>query len=169
MGIRVLRNRGDWPRVERSLVSFNIRLPRSASEDHDRRATIHRGLDRFYLYDQGTIETRIYSLCIIHATTEIFCHSLSLSLVLIFQRLPVPWKSILLSIPVWTIVVTHSCSVFGYFTVVNQLPTYMKYILNFNIKEVRRSLCFPLILFHRLDRAFCFFAERNAVVLAVPW
>ncbi|KAK9296824.1 hypothetical protein QLX08_009237 [Tetragonisca angustula] len=51
------------------------------------------------------------------------------------KRLPVPWKSILLSIPVWTIVVTHTCSVFGYFTVVNQLPTYMKYILNFNIKE----------------------------------
>ncbi|XP_043579089.1 putative inorganic phosphate cotransporter isoform X2 [Bombus pyrosoma] len=51
------------------------------------------------------------------------------------QRLPVPWKSIFLSTPVWAIVLTHSCNVFGYFTVVNQLPTYMKYILNFNIKE----------------------------------
>lgn len=51
------------------------------------------------------------------------------------KRLPVPWKSIFLSVPVWAIVVTHVCSVFGYFTVVNQLPTYMKYILNFNIKE----------------------------------
>ena len=28
MGIRVLRNRDDRPRVERSLVSFSIRLPR---------------------------------------------------------------------------------------------------------------------------------------------
>ncbi|XP_076161361.1 putative inorganic phosphate cotransporter isoform X2 [Ptiloglossa arizonensis] len=51
------------------------------------------------------------------------------------KRLPVPWKSILLSAPVWAIIVTHACSVFGYFTVVNQLPTYMKYILNFNIKQ----------------------------------
>lgn len=51
------------------------------------------------------------------------------------EHLPVPWKSILTSVPVWAIVVTHGCSVFGYFTVVNQLPTYMKYILNFNIKE----------------------------------
>ncbi|XP_017887369.1 putative inorganic phosphate cotransporter isoform X1 [Ceratina calcarata] len=51
------------------------------------------------------------------------------------KRLPVPWKSILLSVRVWSIVITHSCNVFGYFTVVNQLPTYMKYILNFNIKQ----------------------------------
>ncbi|XP_024946938.1 putative inorganic phosphate cotransporter isoform X2 [Cephus cinctus] len=51
------------------------------------------------------------------------------------KHLPVPWKSILTSVPVWAIIVTHGCSVFGYFTVVNQLPTYMKYILKFNIKE----------------------------------
>ncbi|XP_076289049.1 sialin [Lasioglossum baleicum] len=51
------------------------------------------------------------------------------------KGLPVPWKSIFFSVPVWAIVITHGCSVFGYFTIVNQLPTYMKYILNFNIKE----------------------------------
>lgn len=53
-----------------------------------------------------------------------------------FQHLSVPWKAIFTSAPVWAIIITHGCSVFGYFTVVNQLPTYMKYILNFNIKEV---------------------------------
>jgi hypothetical protein len=37
---------------------------------------------------------------------------------------------------VWAIIVTHGASVFGYFTVVNQLPTYMKHILHFNIKAV---------------------------------
>lgn len=47
----------------------------------------------------------------------------------------VPWKAIVTSAPVWAIVITHACSVFGYFTVVNQLPTYMKNILHFNIKE----------------------------------
>ncbi|XP_032666804.1 putative inorganic phosphate cotransporter [Odontomachus brunneus] len=51
------------------------------------------------------------------------------------KHLPVPWRSLLTSTSVWAIVVTHACSVFGYFTVVNQLPTYMKYILHFNIKE----------------------------------
>ncbi|XP_035796100.1 sialin-like isoform X1 [Anopheles albimanus] len=47
----------------------------------------------------------------------------------------VPWKQILTSAPVWAIILTHGASVFGFFTVVNQLPTYMKNILNFNIKE----------------------------------
>lgn len=47
----------------------------------------------------------------------------------------VPWGQILTSGPVWAIVVTHGCSVFGYFTVVNQLPTFMKDVFHFNIKE----------------------------------
>ncbi|XP_052864741.1 sialin [Anopheles cruzii] len=47
----------------------------------------------------------------------------------------VPWKSIITSAPVWAIILTHGASVFGFFTVVNQLPTYMKNILHFNIKE----------------------------------
>lgn len=48
----------------------------------------------------------------------------------------VPWKSIFTAKCVWAIIITHGCSVFGYFTVVNQLPTYMKSILHFNIKAV---------------------------------
>ncbi|XP_020709772.2 sialin [Athalia rosae] len=51
------------------------------------------------------------------------------------KHLAVPWKALLTSPPVWAIIITHGCNVFGYFTVVNQLPSYMKYILNFNIKE----------------------------------
>lgn len=47
----------------------------------------------------------------------------------------VPWKALVLSMPVWAIVVCHGCSVFGYFTVVNQLPSYMKSVLHFKIKE----------------------------------
>lgn len=47
----------------------------------------------------------------------------------------VPWMAILSSAPVWAIIITHGCSVFGYFTVVNQLPTYMKEVLHFNVKK----------------------------------
>lgn len=45
-----------------------------------------------------------------------------------------PWIKILTSLPVWAIVITHGASVFGYFTIVNQLPTYMKHLLHYNIK-----------------------------------
>ncbi|XP_026321182.1 sialin [Hyposmocoma kahamanoa] len=50
-------------------------------------------------------------------------------------HLAVPWKSMLLSGPVWAIIITHGASVFGYFTVVNQLPTYIESILHFSIKH----------------------------------
>jgi ACS family sodium-dependent inorganic phosphate cotransporter len=46
-----------------------------------------------------------------------------------------PLKEILTCTPVWAIIITHGCSVFCYFTVVNQLPTYMKDVLHFKIKE----------------------------------
>lgn len=46
----------------------------------------------------------------------------------------VPWADLLTSKAVWAIILVHGASVFGFFTVVNQLPTYMKYILGFNIK-----------------------------------
>ncbi|XP_073961359.1 sialin [Choristoneura fumiferana] len=50
-------------------------------------------------------------------------------------HIPVPWRKMLLSPPVWAIVITHGCSVFGYFTVVNQLPSYIESILHYNIKH----------------------------------
>ncbi|KAM3959615.1 sialin [Aphomia sociella] len=50
-------------------------------------------------------------------------------------NMPVPWRSMLSSPPVWAIIFTHGASVFGYFTVVNQLPTYIESILHYNIKH----------------------------------
>ncbi|XP_068618034.1 sialin [Battus philenor] len=50
-------------------------------------------------------------------------------------HIPVPWRAMLLSPPVWAIIITHGASVFGYFTVVNQLPSYIESILHFNIKH----------------------------------
>ncbi|KAG5896952.1 hypothetical protein JTB14_024799 [Gonioctena quinquepunctata] len=47
----------------------------------------------------------------------------------------VPWGKILTNLPVYAIIITHVCSIFGFFTVVNQLPTYMKDVLHFNIKD----------------------------------
>lgn len=50
----------------------------------------------------------------------------------------VPWRSILTSPCVWAIIITHGTSVFGYFTITNQLPTYMKTILHYDIKSVSK-------------------------------
>lgn len=48
----------------------------------------------------------------------------------------VPWVQLLCSPAVWAIVITHGLAVFGFFLVVNQLPTFMSKILHFDIKEV---------------------------------
>ncbi|XP_037293127.1 sialin [Manduca sexta] len=50
-------------------------------------------------------------------------------------HMPVPWRQLVTSAPVWAIIITHGASVFGYFTVVNQLPSYIEKILHFNIKH----------------------------------
>ncbi|XP_037958154.1 sialin [Teleopsis dalmanni] len=47
----------------------------------------------------------------------------------------VPWGQLLSSSAVWAIIVTHALSVYGFFTLVHQLPTYMETVLKFDIKE----------------------------------
>ena len=47
----------------------------------------------------------------------------------------VPWRAMLTSGPVWAIIVTHGCSVFGFFTIVNQLPTFIKEVLHLDVKK----------------------------------
>ncbi len=46
----------------------------------------------------------------------------------------VPWRSILTSVPVWALVLTHMAQNWGFYTLLTELPTYMKNILHFNIK-----------------------------------
>lgn len=72
------------------------------------------------------------------------------------QTLPVPWRNIFTSLPVWAIIITHACSVFGYFTVVNQLPTYMKYILHFDIKEVLNLHFLDILLYSLCTNPYVF-------------
>ncbi|KAH8282443.1 hypothetical protein KR054_007753, partial [Drosophila jambulina] len=47
----------------------------------------------------------------------------------------VPWGQLLCSPAVWAIIICHGLAVFGFFTVVNQLPTFMSQILHFDIKQ----------------------------------
>ena len=63
------------------------------------------------------------------------------------QPKKLPWIQILTSLPVWAIVITHGASVFGYFTIVNQLPTYMKYLLHFDIKSVYIRLSIKIMFY----------------------
>lgn len=54
----------------------------------------------------------------------------------ILQKPPIPWKSVWTSMPVWAIIVAHTCSNWGWYMLLVKLPTYMRYILKFDIKAV---------------------------------
>lgn len=54
----------------------------------------------------------------------------------------VPVLPMLLSVPLWTIIITQMCSNWSYYTLLTSLPTYMNDIMHFDIKSVRfRFFC----------------------------
>ncbi|XP_065162158.1 putative inorganic phosphate cotransporter isoform X2 [Atheta coriaria] len=48
---------------------------------------------------------------------------------------PIPWKSIIKSMPFWAILIAHMGHNYGYETLMTELPTYMKQVLRYDIKE----------------------------------
>ncbi|KRT86300.1 membrane transporter [Oryctes borbonicus] len=51
------------------------------------------------------------------------------------RKPPIPWKSIVSSLPFWAILIAHMGHNYGYETLMTELPTYMKQVLKFNIKS----------------------------------
>lgn len=48
---------------------------------------------------------------------------------------PVPWRRVFTSLPFLAILVAHTCSNWGWYMLLIELPFYMKQVLKFNIKE----------------------------------
>ena len=46
----------------------------------------------------------------------------------------VPWRSILLSVPVWAITCAHVSQAFGVYVLLTELPNYMKNVLDMDLK-----------------------------------
>ncbi|XP_064642503.1 sialin-like isoform X2 [Lineus longissimus] len=51
------------------------------------------------------------------------------------KTLKIPWKKILTSLPIWSIVVAHVCNNWGNYTLMTCLPSYMKDVLKFDMKS----------------------------------
>ncbi|KAL5022181.1 hypothetical protein ScPMuIL_001336 [Solemya velum] len=58
-----------------------------------------------------------------------------------------PWVAILTSVPVWAIIVTHTCANWGTYTFLTNIPTYMKEVLKFDIKKNGLLSALPYISF----------------------
>ncbi|KAF5293587.1 hypothetical protein FQA39_LY03072 [Lamprigera yunnana] len=50
------------------------------------------------------------------------------------EKAPTPWKAIFTSLPVWAILMTHCAQNWGFWTLITEMPTYMKNVMNFDIK-----------------------------------
>ena len=55
---------------------------------------------------------------------------------LFLHQLKVPYKAILKSAPVYAILIAHVGQNWGYYTLLTQMPKYMKDVLNYNLQEV---------------------------------
>lgn len=60
------------------------------------------------------------------------------------QSPPVPYKSIMTSLPFYAILFAHMGQNYGYETLMTELPTYMKQVLRFSLKEVSAAQQFNL-------------------------
>uniref|UniRef100_A0A8D0C9F8 Sialin n=1 Tax=Salvator merianae TaxID=96440 RepID=A0A8D0C9F8_SALMN len=67
-----------------------------------------------------------------HAEKEYILSSLTDQL---SSQKSVPWKAMLMSIPLWAIVVAHFSYNWTFYTLLTLLPTYMKEILRFDVQE----------------------------------
>ncbi|XP_031343540.1 vesicular glutamate transporter 1-like isoform X2 [Photinus pyralis] len=57
-----------------------------------------------------------------------------------------PWKSIFMSVPVWAIIVAHFTDNWGFYTLLTQLPTFMKDTLNFDLASTGIVAAIPYLV-----------------------
>ncbi|XP_050295549.1 putative inorganic phosphate cotransporter [Anthonomus grandis grandis] len=58
----------------------------------------------------------------------------------------VPWKSIFTSKPVFALLCVQCGFIFGFWVLLSQIPTFMKHVLNFNIKSNSILSCLPYFM-----------------------
>jgi len=82
----------------------------------------------FFVFDSPTLHPRI-------TKSEKHMIESSLGTVKDAVKPSVPWKAVWTSMPMWAILVAHTCGNWGWYMLLVKLPTYMRYILKFDIKS----------------------------------
>ncbi|XP_026734517.1 putative inorganic phosphate cotransporter [Trichoplusia ni] len=74
-------------------------------------------------------------------------------------KMPTPWKGILTSLPFWAILLAHCGQNLGFWTLLTELPSYMKYVLDVNIKENGKLSALPYVAMYFLSFLFSWLAD----------
>ncbi|KAJ8923271.1 hypothetical protein NQ315_001828 [Exocentrus adspersus] len=69
------------------------------------------------------------------------------------KKVPTPWKSILMSLPFWAILICHCGENWGYWTLLTEIPSYLQKILNFDIASNSVLSALPYFFFWILSFA----------------
>uniref|UniRef100_A0A1I8QDK8 Putative inorganic phosphate cotransporter n=1 Tax=Stomoxys calcitrans TaxID=35570 RepID=A0A1I8QDK8_STOCA len=70
-----------------------------------------------------------------------------------------PWRSIACSMPFWALLVDHCAHNWGFWTLLTQLPSYMKYILNMDIQRNGLFSALPYLIMLLLTFIFGYLAD----------
>ncbi|KAJ3657207.1 hypothetical protein Zmor_016225 [Zophobas morio] len=76
------------------------------------------------------------------------------------KKPPIPWMKMLTSGPVWSVIVGNTCAGCTLFVAFNQLPTYMGYVLHFNIKANGWFSSLPYLARYLVSLASCIIADK---------
>lgn len=59
---------------------------------------------------------------------------------------PTPWKEIFTSLPVWALIVGQTTALWGFYTLITELPSYLKKALHYNMKDASLISSLPYIV-----------------------
>lgn len=62
-----------------------------------------------------------------------------------------PWGSIFTSLPFISLIIVHAAHNWGFWTLLTEMPTYMKEVLKYDIKEVNKLYQNAFILFNNMN------------------
>lgn len=51
---------------------------------------------------------------------------------------PIPWRHIFTSLPMWALIIAHCGYNWGFWTLLTEIPSFMNYIMKFDMRSVRR-------------------------------
>nr|CAI5843727.1 unnamed protein product [Callosobruchus analis] len=77
--------------------------------------------------------------------------AVGLTWTLIWLKLPTPWREIATSLPCWAILICHFGSLWGFWTMLTEIPTYMDKILHFDIKSNSTLSALPYLVYWILN------------------
>ncbi|KAJ0176878.1 hypothetical protein K1T71_008057 [Dendrolimus kikuchii] len=72
---------------------------------------------------------------------------------------PTPWKGIVTSLPFWAILLAHCGQNLGFWTLLTELPSYMKNVLHVDIKENGKLSALPYVAMYILSFVFSWLAD----------